>query len=791
MKLRTRKNKLIITLLAAGLLEAVTLSAHADMTETTKKLNAKNTNKSAVSVGEVSKVDNTLGTNEIILKNMSAIPKENITNSTQSQLQVGKEQLSFLSPAAGGIQLAVKLPGVYVSGSNPTGSVGDNALLINGFSVGSYSNSSATPNFNSIAVTLDGIPMNNPLSGDGGWYSTEIPIANLLSSTNIIYGPGNPDGRWQASIGGTLNFIPVQPSLKPKVKITGSYGSFDTQTESFNASTGLINGWTGIIAGGYTSGNVPGLEYSYPYRAYAFFAKALKFFNGGDRVSFGAYGVNSYYLDPATTPLTPIAGYTTNGYGVPGPLLSEATSGFYSTETPQQSYFYYRDNSAIFYSKQHIEISKLSSIDNKIWFRDSWREHYGSGNYNGTSSPTMNEYYTPNNKTYGDRVKLAFNLPHNELTFGGYIIQHNYHSKWDLFNPIYGTSINNPNTKNDVDMTQTNENIYLQDKLHYLHDTISITPGIAYAAYQTTLKNLYPATDSLNANGVINETLARRIHTNFSGIEPSIGFNWCAYNGISFYGNIAYTNENPNGESYGDYYEIYLNPNLIKLTKNLDFEGGIRFHDKGLFLNLNYYHDQVKNQIYGLYAQGTNFAPTGYELANSLYQGLNLQIHWKPIYDLMIYATANIQHSYYTSLNTSNNKSFSGNLIASIPLHLFSIGVSYEHMEYGGLAKINLDDKYVGSAGMANPITGDVTLRTNPYNLVNLNLSYKTTLIKRVLFFAQYADLRLGLYNLLNRHYNVDESVGSGEIEPGLPNNAIFGYQGAPRTIFGSLSLQF
>ena len=768
-------------LLSSGLSLANTVTAKTESTEN-----------SPLNIGEVLEAAGAIGSKATALKRLSTIPIEKLANSTQSQLQVGKNQLTFLSPLAGGLQLAEKLPGVYVSGNNPTGSICDNAIMINGFSVGSYANASATPNFNSIAVTFDGIPMNNPLSGDGGWYSAEIPIADLLSSTNIVYGPGNPDARWQASIGGTLNFIPVQPSMKPSVKISGSVGSYGAQTETFDAKTGLRDGWTGVLAGGYTSGTVPGLQYAYPYRAYAFFAKAIKFFDGNDRISFGAYGENAYYLDNYTVPVTPVAGYTTNGYGVSGPSpMSEATSGFYSTMTPEQSHFYYRDNSAIFFTKQHMALSRTGQFDNKIWFRDSWRVHFGSGNYFGNSSPDQIEYYYPNDTTVGDRVKVSFHYPHNDVAFGGYIIHRNYHSAWDLYNPLYGTSESVPNTKNNVDMSQLNEYVYVQDRLHFLQRAFSVTPGIAYAAYQTTLANLFPPTGSPLANGVTNDTLDQGWYTNFGGVEPSLGVNWRVTKGVHFYGNVAYTNENPNGEAYGDYYEIYINPNNIQLTRNLDFEGGIRYHSHALLINLNYYHDQVDNQVYGLYAQGTNFAPTGYESANSLYQGVNLQIHWTPIYNLMVYATANVQHSYYTSLQTNNNQSFSGNLIPSIPLHLFSLGVTYSHIVLGGLAKANLDDRYIGPAGMANPISGAVTLKTNPYNVVNMSLSYKTPDVRELIPFARYATFRIGLFNLLNRNYNVNESIGSGEIEPGLPSNAVFGYQGAPRTVFGSLALKF
>ena len=781
---------LVLALITAGLW--FSLPCMADIaTSSVTAATSSSYNSKAVNVGKVNADAEGLSKKGLVLRSLNSIPPYKIINSTQSQLQVGKMFLGNLSPISGGIQLAKNLPGVFISGSNPSSSVGDNAIVINGFSVGSYSNTTASPNFNSIAVTFDGIPMNNPLSGDGGWYSAEIPIAALLSSANIVYGPGNPDSRWQASIGGTLNFIPVQPSAKASVKVAGSVGSYGASTESVIAQTGLHDGWATVIAGGYTSAKVPGLEYDYPSHAYSFYIKSMKFFDGDNNISLGLYGENSYYLDNTSVPVTPLAGYTTNGYNVPGPLLSQETTGFYSTIKPSQSNFYYRDNSLIFFTKQHFTLSKSAALDNQLWFRHSYRLHQGDATYYGDSSPTLVENYTPTDNTVGDRLSSSINLPFNLIKTGAYISNQNYHSQWNLYNPLYGTSISSPNTRNDVVMNQLNEYIYIQDNINLLGGRLVVTPGVGYAAYQTTVSNLFPPTGSSQANGVINDTLSPGSNTSFGGVEPSLGANLKLINGLHWYGNVAYTNENPNGEAYGDYYETIINPNNIGLTHNLDFESGFRYHKNRLFVNVNYYHDQVDNQIYGLYAQGTSFAPTGYDLANSLYQGVNFQLKWNPLYNVMLYSSANFQHSYYTSLMTSSGNSFSGNMLPGIPFHIFSFGATYFHALMNGVLTVHVDDHYIGSGGMANSITGDVTLRTSPYNLLNATASYKTPILNSLFKSVKYTTFKFGAYNLLNRHYNVNESVGSGVNTPGLPSTAVFGYQGAPLTLFGSMTIKF
>ena len=77
----------------------------------------------------------------------------------------------------------------------------------------------------------------------------------MIHGINVTYGPGNPAGRWFDSIGGTINFVPLQPSVKPSAEMGTSFGSNGTLGYNFDLKTGMYDGWSAVLAGGYTKNN--------------------------------------------------------------------------------------------------------------------------------------------------------------------------------------------------------------------------------------------------------------------------------------------------------------------------------------------------------------------------------------------------------------------------------------------------------------------------------------------------------------------------------------------------------
>ena len=57
--------------------------------------------------------------------------------------------------------------------------------------------------------------MNSLPASNGHWEPTQLPIMPMFSGVQVIYGPGDPSGRWYDSLGDTVNFVPVEPQKEP------------------------------------------------------------------------------------------------------------------------------------------------------------------------------------------------------------------------------------------------------------------------------------------------------------------------------------------------------------------------------------------------------------------------------------------------------------------------------------------------------------------------------------------------------------------------------------------------
>jgi len=193
-------------------------------------------------------------------------------------------------------------------------------------------------------VEFDGIPMNNPATGL--WQSPQVNQPSLIKGIHVTYGPGTPQNRWFNNIGGSIDFVPIQPTAKPGASVGIEYGSNEFKNVHFDIRTGNIDGFSAILAGGVSSGNsflgVPAGTTLYspsgvvlPSHSYAWLFKIRKEFRTGDD-SFGAYLASGSAYKPYDIPVNAASGTTINGFDdktgkpIPGPLYSQQTSGFYN-----------------------------------------------------------------------------------------------------------------------------------------------------------------------------------------------------------------------------------------------------------------------------------------------------------------------------------------------------------------------------------------------------------------------------------------------------------------------------
>ena len=296
--------------------------------------------------------------------------KKHIFKSTQSEALVGKKKIENAIETGGGVVQALDLaPGITVEGNTAISGLGRDEITLRGIKVG-WNSLNYNPISNGITILFDGIPISNLDGGSGGWDSNDFPIGQFFSGINVVYGPGNPNSRWVFSLGGTINFVPIQPTMQPYNKTNISVGSYDTYTFDDEMSTGMHDGWDGVIGAGYTSANTYRTgQFNAPGQGYSFFGKVVKIFNGNS-FSFGLFSSRVKQYRPNMIPETAAQGVTLEGEDANAPLYSQQTSGFYSS-LPQNVWDKYTQYETIMpYIKLNLNLSSNLTFNSECQVRN-------------------------------------------------------------------------------------------------------------------------------------------------------------------------------------------------------------------------------------------------------------------------------------------------------------------------------------------------------------------------------------------------------------------------------------
>lgn len=537
--------------------------------------------------------------------------KKKIFKASQSTALVTKDQVKALGPATGSAQALSLAPGVNIRGYGGNSGTARYAIAIRGAKVG-WSSASGDAERNGITVLFDGIPMNNLISHNGQWDSNEIPISRMISGLHVIYGPGNPADRWFDSIGGTVNYVPVQPTSKPSYEVGGLLGSNVTEGGHFIANTGLQHGWDAIFAGGYLSnhtfwGGTSAGHYGSPAQSNAFYGKVTRVFDKGS-ISFGGYDDNNVEHAPRPNfiPETPIAGLTVTGN--PGsPLFSQQTTRFYNTGVPSIWAKTLQVRDYMLYSKLSLDIAPDMTFHNDIWYRHGHRVHYRITNYgpNATSS-TNSEWYAPTSDTFGDRMAMDWRLPYNDVEYGVSAIYQRYNSPYLGYNEtIPGDTQANPAGFQNFTMNNVYLTGFLQDGIHPFKG-LTITPGIAGVAYYTQFVN------NVSLTNPANQDLAPTASKTFNRAEPSLALRYQPAPWASIYGSMALTYQNPTDNSFGANQSAPVDLGSLKPIQSRDYEIGFKLLSDNLpvvhsvSLNVNYYRDILTDEMIATYLSVIN-----------------------------------------------------------------------------------------------------------------------------------------------------------------------------------------
>jgi iron complex outermembrane recepter protein len=785
----------------------------------------------------------TSGLQEVIVSakemQLKSLKQTDIYYSSFGDKALDRQQLKSAGVVGGAAAALSFAPGISISGYGQTGGT-KASISINGLNQGWAGVSPGTVNNGNLAINFDGIPMANPATGL--WETPEIPQTYLLEGARVTYGPGNPVDRWYNNIGGGVNFVPVQPADQAGGSAQITYGSFSTENGDLIVQTGKIGGWETVIAGGGGRANSFHTSpdgFAWPSRNYAGFFKTRKEFDDGSSISFGAYLGDGHGWRPVPLPLTPVPGLSVNGIGAPGPLLSEATTGYY--DTVNENVWRKNDYNRVWilYARQNIRIDRRTTLHNQLWYWRSDRLHNHYNNFGLNSPGNLYEHNNPFSHMYGDKIWSDIYLPYDEVNVGVYYINSEYNSRNAFYNPgdcvvtpaeytlsngtaiPAGTSVcgsaSVPNANHRSDYW------YITDLAAFVQDAISplpsltITPGVRFVNFHTdyypyggtefqladNLDNYCAAADP-NFTGVCANWTGHdqgelpATQTNYNKTEPSVSARWQPIDWLALYANWATAYRLPQvGGGGGLYQSEPVGGNI--LMRSLEYQMGFKLFwpmigaFQKVLVNVNYYHDHLSNQIIGVSSTAGDFLGLG--TGDAIYHGVNFsaEANWGA---LKMFTNLNVEKAYYNSYSftdaSGSTTDYTDRPVSDTPDSTFNIGAYWTYTFPDGIAiKPRAWYQYVGPQHVFDNNAGAPTNQSiASYGVVNLALaatlpaSWYGNAVKDV-------KLKVEVMNALDRKYNFFEYISAGGLYGTSSAGYPLAYAGPPRAVYGTISVDF
>lgn len=707
----------------------------------------------------------------------------------QAVTSIDKSTINSLAPIASGTQAIATAPAVVISGYSPSTGTARSTIAIRGIKVG-WNSVPGDIETNGITALFDDVPLNSLIQGTG-FHSVQIPFGTLLGGVNLIYGPGNPRDRWYDSLGGTINFIPVQPRAKAGATASASYGSFDSQVYSVVAQSGLHDGWESVIGYNHAFNHTfrQG-AYDWPARNDQVYFKITKKIDGG-HVSLGGYYIHNREFRPNQIPVEAQPGITVGGLNANAPLYSQQTSGFYS-DLPNSVWF--KENQIIdyiAYVKFTKRITDNTTVNNLFWYRHGDIIHYRINTGFLATSPGNTEFYDPISDTIGDKLNFDTRFAFNKISYGAYIINAHTHNRYDGYNATLGTTRQLPAQTSFSSYDNLFVAAYVQDQIKPI-SALRIVPGIQLVNYDTH----YIDQNQVNGQFIPGDsyTVYPNVSKDFNRFEPSIGVTYDASAWATLYGNFAVTYQNPTG---GNYANLQTNLPALKPVKSTDFEVGVRLYRRGLFglqyasADINYYRDNLEDETVGI-ANPNNPTQTTFGYGSGRLQGVNLSLRARLNFHWVAFANLGVLDARYLTYTAPSGAVYTNLPDPASPRDTANIGVAYQQFIGSNLIKTKIWDQYVGKRYLFNNAIGAPThTAIVPYNLLNASISLKTSYFNHYVSHLGQVKLAFFATNILNRRYNSTEYISAG----GYFNTPYNGYAianpGAPRAFYGTVTVKF
>ncbi len=755
-----------------------------------------------------------------------------------------RKQLDAAGPLAGGAQMIQATPGANVFGYGETGGT-KYTVLLNGVQQGWAGENQGFTGAGSLGITFDGVPVAD--AATGLWQSATMPQNLMMQNLSVTYGPGQPMNRWYDSVGGSVEFTPIQPTVGRHLSVELSDGPYGQQNFAFVGNTGNFKGWSTVLGGGLGRGDDyrPGPDgFGNPAKNGSAFGKTLKTFSAGS-IAMGLFYAKSGGYRAQVIPTTDI-GLVEPGYGV---HYSQPSSGFYSS-LPYADYNKYDTNEMFLgYMRERVFLSTKSTLENTTWYNHIRRFHHRTSDaLAGSGSDQLDEWNNPHSNMLGDEANMSVVFPMNTVNFGGYVFHEVYNTRNIFFSPAAGGSGETETVSAGAKFRSgyfqyDNAVFYAQDDFHPI-PRIHIIPGLRVNGFGTSYSDqafkdfnflpgvvaathcaLYPKgadpfnnvfgtpTQGSSGDNTTDQGSLCGSHASASAVEPSIDASVTPVDWFTIYGGYDTVYRPPSlGGGGGMFQKVDPTYYILAESKYAQFGGKVHFtHAPGLgnfIAGIDYFHMAYDNQELD-YETATGV--TGTDGGNSAYKGVDLFFDADPNSHTHFFLNFAGESANYTSYvlggvlascgtpsAPASGCQFYNNLpVSYVPNFTLNTGIYYgiQHNNHE-LFEPRFWIESTGSQHLWNNNTGAPDTQTMPAFTV-ANAAFVVP-INLHWFEGQTINLEVDMMNLANTQYNENEYISSGGYFQNLfpnPNNAPTGYvnayPGAPRAIYGTLTYQF
>lgn len=748
-----------------------------------------------------------------------------------------RKQLDAGGPVAGGAQMISSTPGANVIGYGETGAT-KYTVLLNGIQQGWAGENQGFTAPGSLGITFDGIPVGD--AATGLWQSATMPQNLMMQDLSVTYGPGQPMNRFYNSVGGNIEFTPIQPTVDRHLSAELTDGPYGQQNFAFVGNTGSFRGWSTVLGGGLGRGDDfrPGPDgFGNPAKDGSVFGKTIKNFSAGSLV-FGTFYSKSGGYRAQVIPTTDI------GLVEPGTTTdySQPSSGFYSS-LPFADYHKYDTNEMLLaYARENVFLSHTIALQNTTWYNHIRRFHHRTADALSQGAQ-VDEWNNPHSNMLGDQANMSVVFPLNTVNFGGYVMHEIYNSHNLFFNPAYGgdgaKQIVSAGAKfRSGYFQQDNVSFCAQDDFHPV-PRIHIIPGLRVDGFGTSYSDqayrdftllpgvapathcsLYPSATDPFHNIFGSPTVAPdgtstkdqgslcAEHASKSAIEPSIDASVMPTDWLTLYGGYDTTYRSPAlGGGGGMFQSVDPSYYILAEGKYAQVGGKVHFtHAPGLgnfIAGIDYFHLDYTNQELDY---ETALGVTGTSGGNSAYHGVDVFFDADPQSNVHFFLNLAGEAANFTTYELGNNLAgckadpssctlYNNLPVSYVPNYTLNTGIYYgiEHNNHE-LLEPRFWVESTGSQHIWNNNTGAPDHKTEPsYTVANLSVTAPVTFLEK-----QSVNLKLDVLNIANSKYNQNEYISSGGYfaalfpdQNNVPSGYINAYPGAPRAIYGTISYQF